>query len=101
MNRYRPSTGRVLTELLYGKHVEYNNNTFNLNITEFSRAVSMRPLRLIEALTHLRGLGLITQIDYTSNTSGTFKEAAVKLKQPNCSPSPTTEHSLSAEAPRN
>ena len=61
-NRYRPSAGHLMIELLYGEHDSINRDgdSVTINISSMSQNLHIRPVRLLECLEWLRSQLMIT-----------------------------------------
>lgn len=78
MSRYRPMAGHVMIELLYGigDHLSRENGSVVGNITQMSKVMHSRPVKLLAALEWLKTQGLIRELSVSRY------EFSAALKQP-------------------
>ena len=70
-SRNRPIANRLLVELVYGAgaHIEEDGQgTITVQLTGLSRAIHVRPIRIIEALEWLQMRGLVTNLEHGYRT---------------------------------
>ena len=77
-DRWRPSAGRIIVELFYGERpwIERSEAGITIGISRFARFVNLRPVRLLDALTWLHGVGIIEQLNVGRYT------ATLTIRQP-------------------
>jgi hypothetical protein len=59
--RYRPSAGRMIVEIFYGSdHITRAGGVVSIDISQMSRKLHVRPVRLCETLEWCQKYGIVT-----------------------------------------